>query len=59
MCLFLNKFLIESKEYLIASSSLHVDLLASFMKLSCFLQIFNLVQFSLQTDARPVLLASE
>ena len=59
MCFFLNKFFTESKEYLIALSSLHVDLLASFMKLSCFLQIFNLVQFSLQTDARPDLLASE
>ena len=32
MCFFLNKFFIESKEHLIASSSFHVELLASTIK---------------------------
>ena len=42
MCLFLNKFPLESKEYLIALSSLHEELSAFPIKLNFLLQITSL-----------------
>ena len=52
-CLLLNNFFIDSKEYLIVSSSLHVELLVSYMKLQL------LVLISMEIDPKPVSFASE
>ena len=44
-CFFLNKFFIESKEYLIASSSLNIELLVSSIKLKVSLHTYLTYHF--------------